>query len=188
MTLEALLESYGYPFLFAGTFIEGETPLVLAGFLAYQGYFSLPAVIAVAFLGSFSADQFFFFLGRARGRQFLAAHPRWSARAARAERFLERYGAAMALGFRFAYGLRTVSPFVMGTSGFSPIRFLLLNVLGGALWSSSIALLAYHSARAASLVIGDLRHYEPLILVGILLAATTAWLLHLVRRRRTLGA
>ena len=119
MTLEALLQTYGYPILFAGTFVEGETPLVLAGFLVHQGYFALPVVIGVAFLGSFSADQCFFFL----------------------------------------------------------------NLLGGALWSSSIALVAYHSTQADSFVLGDLRRYEPGILAGLLLLAATIWSIRFARRR-----
>ena len=32
--LETLLQTYGYYALFLGTFLEGETVLVLAGFLA----------------------------------------------------------------------------------------------------------------------------------------------------------
>jgi len=184
MSLESLLQAYGYPILFAGTFIEGETPLLLAGFLAHQGYFALHTVIGVAFLGSFSADQLFFFLGRTRGRPLLARHPRWHARAERAERFFARYGAAMALGFRFAYGLRTVSPFVMGMSGFSPTRFAILNLFGGVLWSASIALIAYHSTRLASSLLGDLRRYEPVILGGLLLSSAAVWLIYLVRRHR----
>lgn len=38
MSLESLIIAYGYPALFAGTFLEGETIVVIAGFLAHRGY------------------------------------------------------------------------------------------------------------------------------------------------------
>ena len=36
--LQAFLQDYGYLALFIGTFFEGETILVLAGFLASRGF------------------------------------------------------------------------------------------------------------------------------------------------------
>ena len=47
--LQAIISAYGYPALFAGVFIEGETVLAIAGFLAHQGYFAVPwAILAAA--------------------------------------------------------------------------------------------------------------------------------------------
>lgn len=59
MSLESLVTSYGYPAVLVGTFLEGETILVLAGFLAHRGYLDLPLVILTAFLGTFTGDQLF---------------------------------------------------------------------------------------------------------------------------------
>ena len=47
----------------------------------------------------------------------------------------------MILGFRFVYGLRTVTPFVLGAAGTRPGRFLALNALGAAAWSVAVGLL-----------------------------------------------
>ena len=52
MTLESIVENYGYAALLVGTFLEGETILVIAGFLAHRGYLHLPWVFIVAFLVS----------------------------------------------------------------------------------------------------------------------------------------
>ena len=46
-----------------GTFLEGETILVLAGLAAHQGYLSLSGIILAAFAGSLCGDQLFFFWG-----------------------------------------------------------------------------------------------------------------------------
>ena len=39
--LEQILATYGYPALLIGTFLEGETILVLGGFLAHAGYLQI---------------------------------------------------------------------------------------------------------------------------------------------------
>ena len=64
MTLQSLIDTYGYLAILVGTFFEGETILVLGGFAAYRGYLHLPWVIIAAFVGSLCGDQLFFFLGR----------------------------------------------------------------------------------------------------------------------------
>jgi len=38
MVLESILNTYGYFALVIGTFLEGETFLIAAGFLAHRGY------------------------------------------------------------------------------------------------------------------------------------------------------
>lgn len=57
MTAESELIKYGYAALAVGTFLEGETILVIAGFLAHRGYLSMDLVILSAFLGTFFGDQ-----------------------------------------------------------------------------------------------------------------------------------
>jgi membrane protein DedA with SNARE-associated domain len=62
--LKDYLEIHGYWVLFVGTFLEGEAILIMAGFLAFQGYLNVGGVIITAFAGSFLGDQFYFYLGR----------------------------------------------------------------------------------------------------------------------------
>jgi membrane protein DedA with SNARE-associated domain len=38
MTLDQLIDTYGYWAILVGTLLEGETILLLGGFAAYQGY------------------------------------------------------------------------------------------------------------------------------------------------------
>jgi len=64
VSLSGLIADYGYVALFAGTLLEGETVLILAGFAAHQGYLQLHWVIGIALLGGFLGDQFYFWLGR----------------------------------------------------------------------------------------------------------------------------
>ncbi|WP_217994833.1 DedA family protein [Methylogaea oryzae] len=70
MTLHEIISQYGYIALFIGTFLEGETILLVAGYLAHEGHLGLTLAILSAFLGTFAGDQTFFFLGRARASSF----------------------------------------------------------------------------------------------------------------------
>ena len=65
--LESLIANYGYAAVLIGTFVEGETILVIAGFAAHRGYLSLPWVILLAFAGSLAGDQLWFYVGRRSG-------------------------------------------------------------------------------------------------------------------------
>ena len=77
MSLEELVANYGYAAIAIGTFLEGETILVLGGFSAHRGFLDLKWVIFCAFLGSFLGDQAAFYIGRFRGEKFLDKRPRW---------------------------------------------------------------------------------------------------------------
>jgi membrane protein DedA with SNARE-associated domain len=37
------------------------------------------------------------------------------------------------------YGLRLIGPIVIGMSAVSPLRFAILNMVGAALWATSVA-------------------------------------------------
>jgi len=79
-TLESLIETYGYLAILIGTFLEGETILVLGGFAAHRGYLALPWVILAAFIGSLCGDQLFFYLGRKHSQMILAKRQSWQSR------------------------------------------------------------------------------------------------------------
>src|SRR5438552_17178506 len=93
MSPELLLHKFGYFAVFAGTFLEGETILVMAGFFAERGYLELLPVILVAFLGAFVGHAFWFWLGRTKGVQLLKRFPRMQAHFGKGVRLFERYGA-----------------------------------------------------------------------------------------------
>src|SRR5664279_3888402 len=69
--LDSFIRNYGYWALLVGTFLEGETILMLGGLSAQLGYLDLSLVIVVAFIGSFSGDQFYFIVGSLKVRSCL---------------------------------------------------------------------------------------------------------------------
>ena len=125
----------GYIVLLLGSFVEGESVVLTAGFFAYKGYLSLPLIMLIAFSGSLFADQLLFFLGRIYGPGMLERKPALKEKAEKTFAMLHHYHIWFILGFRFVYGIRTVSPFVIGASGISVKRFAILNVIAAAIWA-----------------------------------------------------
>jgi len=183
MLLETLIGRYGYLVIVAGTFLEGETVLVLAGFAAHRGYLDLYSVMACAFAGSLLGDQFYFFLGRRKGPALLQRHPDWQPGARRVQAVMEKHQALLILGFRFVYGLRTVTPIILGSSRVPTDRFLLLNAAGALAWAITITLLGYFLGEAAQSLFGDLRRYEGALFALLAGAGALTWVIHRWKRQ-----
>ena len=187
MTLEQLVAAYGYPFLFGGAVLEGETVVTIAGYLAHRGYLSLPVVIAVATLGGFAGDQFYFYLGRRHGDAMLRRLPWLQPYTGRATRLIERYRIGALFFIRFMYGVRTVGPIVFGMSRVPWHLYVPLNLVSAAVWAGVIAGAGFIFGQAVELVLHDLQHYEAALLLALAGAGLAGWL-YRGRRRRKYGA
>jgi len=181
--LESLITTYGYIAIFLGTFLEGETILVLGGFLAHRGYLALSGVMAAAFLGSLAGDQLFFYLGRRHSAWILSRRRSWRAKIERVHRLLHRYHTPVIVGFRFFYGLRTVTPFVIGMSPVPAGKFLALNALGAAVWAVLIGSGGFLFGHALQLILGNIKRYELAILSAMAAAGLLIWAGHFLRAR-----
>jgi len=177
MTIENIVTTFGYPALFAGAFLEGETFLLLAGFMAHRGYLDLSLVMLTGFMAAFASDEFFFFLGKTRGNRFVEKRPQWQPRIAKVRRLLDRYKTRMVLSFRFIYGLRTISPFVIGMSGFDTRQFIGLNAVGAGIWALIMATAGYFFGQAIEMVMEDVKHYEVEIIVLLTVIGVSVWLI-----------
>ncbi|MDE1198124.1 MAG: DedA family protein [Pseudomonas sp.] len=179
MMLQHFLQEFGYFALFLGTFFEGETILVLAGFLAFRGYMDINLVVVVAFFGSYAGDQLWYFMGRKHGRKLLARKPRWQLLGDRALEHIRRHPDIWVLSFRFVYGLRTVMPVAIGLSGYPPGRYLLLNGIGAAVWAAALGAAAFKFGAVLEGLLGNVKKYELWVLGALLVIGGLLW----VRRR-----
>jgi membrane protein DedA with SNARE-associated domain len=175
MTLETFVMSYGYPALLVGALLEGETIVIIAGFLAHSGHLYLPWVMLTAFVGAFSADQFFFQLGKRKGRAYLDKKPQWEPRIDKIRRFLVGYQVIAILSYRFVYGMRTITPIVIGASGFSTLRFIGLNFCSTLLWSVTVSAAGYYFGYLFEALLQDLQHYEIIIMLVISAIGGAVW-------------
>ncbi len=186
LNIEHILESHKYlPYivLLIWTFLEGESIVILAGIAAKEGDLSLPLIILCAFCGSLCSDQLMFFFGRYRGQSFVAKRPSWQVRAVKVYRLLEVHQTWFILGFRFLYGLRNISPFVIGMSEIKTRRFVILNVLGAALGAVWFAGGGYRDGAATESFLG--KKNMVWIVLAIVAIATITWIVRLIRRRTT---
>lgn len=135
LTMEEFVSKWGYWAVFLGSLIEGESVILPAGYFASQGFLSLPWVITIAFFGTLIADQSLFMVGHVWGRRILSFFPKLNPPAERAFLFLKQYGSFYILTFRFIYGVRIISPLIIGTAGFPFGQFAFLNLIAAALWS-----------------------------------------------------
>lgn len=187
MSLGEIVTSYGYLGIVVGTVLEGETTLILGGFFARIGYLDLHWVMLAAFGGTLVSDQFFFFLGRAKGITFLQGRPAWKEKSERVFTLMQSHQAAVMLGFRFLFGLRMVVPVIIGASGLKPLRFFSLNVLAAAIWALIVGTIGYLCGDFLEMILGEVRKYEIWILTAVIAAGVALWGRHwlafILRRR-----
>lgn len=184
-TLEYLIRTYGYAALLVGTFFEGETILIIGGITANLGYLALPWVMVVAFIGSFSGDQLYFFIGRLRGKGLLLKHPKWQKHVEEVHRLLERYHDLIMLGFRFVYGIRIMTPFVLGMNHkIKTGRFIVFNAIGAVIWSVAVSAGGYLFGHALEGVLKNVKHYQLVVILTVAIVGVLLWLLHRYRENR----
>lgn len=186
MTLESAISTYGYLAIMAGVFIEGEAIVLTAGFLAQQGTLQLHWVMTASVMGSVLTYQFFFLLGRTRGQAVLANRPGWQPRVARVQELLERHDLWIILGYRALFGLRALTPFALGMTGISHLRFTLLDLVPAIVWGIGVSWVGFVLGHGAESLLGDLdKHQHWLagmaILIGLFIVGLYAR--HRIRNR-----
>jgi membrane protein DedA with SNARE-associated domain len=181
--METFIEHYGYLAILVGTFMEGETVLVLGGFAAHRGYLDLYLVIMAAFIGTVFGDQLFYFLGRKHSQAVLSHRPKWQPKIDKARRLIDKHRILIILSFRFLYGLRTVTPFTLGIANVPARIFVPLNILGALIWSVVIGLAGFFFGHALEIIFGHLKQIELWIMIGIVLFGGIIWVVHLTRSR-----
>lgn len=176
MDLAQIVRDYGYIAVLIGTFLEGETIVLIAGFLAFTGHLELPLVILAAFVGSCSGDQLYFFIGRFQGRKLLKRFPAWQERTERVFYHVHRHQNLLILSFRFFYGLRNVTPFAVGMSEVTTPRFVSLNIIGAAVWATTFGFVGYSFGHAFERLLGTVKKYELTALALLVVLGLTIWL------------
>jgi membrane protein DedA with SNARE-associated domain len=173
MSLEELLQSWGYVAILIGTFLEGETIVIFAGVFASQGMMSLPLVFCTALFGTFFGDQVYFTIGKHWGAKLLYSHPAIKRKTRSVFRLLKRYETGFILSFRFIYGLRNVSPFVIGMNGIGHPRFAGLNFIAAFAWATLFAGGGYLLGKTLESFIGKLHGVILLVILGIIVFFST---------------
>jgi membrane protein DedA with SNARE-associated domain len=191
--VEEWLQSYGaiavYIAVLFGSFVEGESVILLASALAYKyDQISLTTLMAVAFLGSLCADQLMFFVGRHYGPRIIESRKSWKQASTRVFYHLHKHSTLFILGFRFIYGIRVASPIIIGAAGIGVKRFAILNVIAAFIWSviSNLGgyLIGYFFADRIVEFIYQIGRYQLYAVSGIAIVAALIGLYFLYKKRR----
>src|SRR5712691_1780121 len=169
------------------TFVEGETFVIFAATFAAQGLLDPFLLLLCAWLGSFSGDQLYFYIGRRFGGKLLHRYPRWRPGVDAALGFLRRYSVGFVLSFRFTYGVRNFSSFAMGMSGLLWRRFLILNFIAAGIWAVAFVGAGYLLGNMLGAALRQIADSFGYVMLGIfVLVAIVVFSLHRVQRRRML--
>jgi membrane protein DedA with SNARE-associated domain len=185
----SVAQDVGYPVLFAliaietmGIPVPGETALFTAGVLAARGHLSIEAVVAIGAAAAVLGDNVGFLLGRRLGRRVLLAAGPFQTHRRRlievGEPFFRRHGPKAVFLGRWVTGLRITSAWLAGVNRMAWPTFLFWNALGGILWATSVALLAYFLGRSAERIVQTAGLGAAIAVVA---ALVVAWVV--VRRR-----
>jgi membrane protein DedA with SNARE-associated domain len=186
----SLIGQYGYLVIFFGVMLEsvgipipGETILIAAGFLVYQGTLSLEETLVFGAFGSIIGNQIGYWIGREGGRPFVL---RWghyigitSKRLVRVEGFFANHGGSAVILARFVPWLRAFGALAAGISRMDWRTFFFYNILAGMAWATASVMIGYLFSGSLSLIEGWMG--SATILLALLLALTL--LIYLVYRR-----
>jgi len=180
--VEHLLIKYGYFVLFLGVAVEGEGFLLASSFMAHRGYLHLPLVMLVALAANCAADQIYYLMARARGRAWLEGrfgkHPRYQHTVS----LISRHANRLLLFSRFAVGFRIIIPAACGALGMLPMRFSIINLFAGLIWTVPTALLGFYFGQLAEPALASAQHYEWTLLLLFLLAVVAILVARHLRR------
>lgn len=154
--LEHLIRSIGYIGIWAiifaesglliGFFLPGDSLLFLAGFLASQGFFSLPVLVIGCFVAAVVGDSVGYSIGKRYGKRLFQRDDSvlfHKKNIVRAQEFYEKHGSKTIVLARFVPVVRTFAPVVAGIGDMHYRTFLSYNLVGGLLWAAGVTSAGY---------------------------------------------
>ncbi len=132
--------------LLIGFFLPGDSLLFTAGFLASQGYISLPWLLVGTFLAAVIGDSVGYTFGRKVGPSIfnkddsLLFNKKYIVDA---QSFYQKHGKKTIILARFIPVVRTFAPIVAGVGNMDYKTFLSFNIIGGFVWTWALLLLGY---------------------------------------------
>ena len=125
--------------------VPSETAVIIRGVLAGQGDLILPLVIVCAATGAILGDNASYWIGRLAGERLIQRFFKGERRKRIdwAERQINERGPYLIVIGRFIPGGRTAVTLASGLLEMPWRKFLLFDILAGALWGSYAALLGY---------------------------------------------
>ena len=162
-----LLVEYKYWIVILGALIEGELILMMAAASAYHGHISVYLVAIFAALGAVVHDHALYWLGHKLGHKLKKG--KYFARAQKIYKLTDKYGVYFVATFRFLYGIRTITPIMLGASHkFSVKTYSMCVVLSSIIWAIIISYLGYTFALVFDWLSAEFKRIKSIILYVVL--------------------
>jgi len=132
--------------LLIGFFFPGDSLLFTAGFLASQGYVSMPWLLFGTFVAAIIGDSVGYAFGRKVGPSIFKREDSVifnKKYIARAQEFYEKHGKKTIILARFMPVIRTFAPIVAGIGTMNYRTFLTYNIIGAFVWTWGMLWLGY---------------------------------------------
>lgn len=177
-----MLENIGLP-------VPGETVLLFAGFLAFQGKLRIMPAILIATVGATLGAVLGYAIGHYAGaaivNRILPRLPRLQKQYDRARRAFLRHGESAIFGARFITGIRVFAGILAGALHMPFRSFLLFSFAGAVCWALVIGLVGFVFGSSWGALLTILGRMDRVVLIAIAAGTTVLYLVHLVRRGRT---
>ncbi len=193
--LSEFFARYGYWVVFFGVMLEniglpipGETVLLFAGFLAYQGKIHILPAILIAIAGATTGACLGFLLGRYAGtslvNRFLPRFPRVARRYHAAQETFVKHGRWAVFAARFVTGLRVFAGILAGTLRMPFSTFMLFSFAGAVCWALVIGYVGFLFGSNWDKLIELVTRTNQIALVIFASCAMVVLLIYMVRRKK----
>jgi membrane protein DedA with SNARE-associated domain len=168
--------------------IPSEIVMPFAGYMASQGEFSLPVLIAINSVGALIGSGLCYWIGVAGGKPFLVNYGKYflvrQHDIERTERFFAKHGKATILIGRFLPVIRHVISVPAGIARMPLPGFFLQTFLGSTIWGGTLIVLGYYVGRNWETFAKTLKRVDLLIGAILVLGLVALGIRFVVRRRR----
>lgn len=159
---------------FFGFFLPGDSLLFTAGFLASQGYVSLPWLLVGTFIAAVVGDSVGYAFGKKIGPKLFSKENSVffnKEYITKAQAFYEKHGKKTIIFARFMPIVRTFAPIIAGVGKMDYRTFVIFNIIGAFIWTWGMLWLGYG---LGSLIPDPDRYVIPVVLVIILVSSFPA--------------
>ncbi|MCP4181574.1 MAG: DedA family protein [bacterium] len=143
--ISTIISTYGYIAIVLGVAIEGKVVVFIAGIIAHHGELSIPTVIIASFVGTFLANQLFFYIGITffKGHIKIFNKSGKETKVAKIGKMFSKHPFMVILLFRFFPGCRIMAPVIIGILRYDKIKFLIYDAVSVAITTVFLAVLGY---------------------------------------------
>jgi membrane-associated protein len=171
--------------LVAMPFLPGDSLLFTAGLFARSGYLNMSYLLVLLFIAAVLGDNSNYWIGRKIGLRVFQLKLKGKPIVkqeylTKTHAFYEKYGTKAIIMARFVPFVRTFAPFAAGIGEMKYKKFVSFDILGGALWISSLTVAGYLLG-----TVEFIRKHIDLVCLGIIFVSVLPVLFNLLGRKKS---